>query len=98
MEAIRSRNLELETENEEMLNGLKSLNNKISILESLNDDNKYNIHENYADKNAKVLLAELKSKFNEIQNKQNDLNNHIELNNKKLNNKELEIQGTLIHY
>jgi hypothetical protein len=61
MDAIRSRNLELETENEEVVQGLKSLNNKISILSNLNDEGKkFSLGggEGVADANGKSLLNE----------------------------------------
>jgi myosin heavy subunit len=60
MDAIRSRNLELETENEEIVNGLKSLNNKISILSNLGDEKKFSLggQDGGADANGKILLNE----------------------------------------
>jgi chromosome segregation ATPase len=87
MDAIRSRNLELETENEDIVNGLKSLNTKISILSNFSNEKKFSLSsgDTGPEANGKILLKELKNKFNEIQNRQSDLDGHLELYNKKTN-------------
>jgi len=75
------------------LSGLKSLSNKLSILLSLNDDTKFNLEltNRNQDKSCKELIQDLKHKFNEIQNSQNDLTNHVDLNKKRNNLLEREV-------
>ena len=75
------------------MSGLKSLSNKLSILLSLNDDTKFNLEltNRNQDKSCKELIQDLKHKFNEIQNSQNDLTNHVDLNKKRNNLLEREV-------
>jgi len=62
-------------------------------LLSLNDDTKFNIEltNRNQDKSCKELIQDLKHKFNEIQNSQNDLTNHVDLNKKRNNLLEREV-------
>lgn len=60
---------------------------------SLNDDTKFNLEltNRNQDKSCKELIQDLKHKFNEIQNSQNDLTNHVDLNKKRNNLLEREV-------
>jgi len=62
-------------------------------LLSLNDDTKFNLEltNRNQDKSCKELIQDLKHKFNEIQNSQNDLTNHVDLNKKRNNLLEREV-------